>query len=166
MEQLIFTRKYENVVGYGYPQPIERVNGLKYNEFTNGDKSKEKIFADLYWAWANDKRIKDIGRFDSELYGNCDKESIYNTIKGYKHYISVTPFFDFEIYLMSLGAKLFMGGLNTESGRDFLLNGVMYHTEYGVKLGDEYYKFAVISNNVIKHMPTSNFDKFMSEWQA
>lgn len=168
MEGLTYTKTYEQIEGYAYPQPVERVNGLTYPEFTKGDKNKERQFAELYWAYVDDKRIRDIARFDSPYYSNIDKEYVYNTIKGYKHTISVTALFDFELYLLSTGWRFAsMGGVNTESGRVYENNGKEIGIYFGLELGGEYMKFAVIASHSVRHLPTKDFNEFINRiWQV
>jgi hypothetical protein len=166
--EYIFTRTNETVEGFRYTQPVERVNGKKYYDYPE-DSEVRKIWADLYWENWKNRSALNICRFDNPLWNESIKDEIYKKVRAYEDDprrggCSTTEFFDFEIWLMSNGWELWMGGMNANGGgRSYFKDGVWVSTEYGSTCNGEEYKFAVgcSKKGGLKHMPKDNFEDFI-----
>ena len=152
-----------------YNSPVEYLNSLRRGEYSK-DSFENKNWHLFFWEHHKLKSCYEICRFDSDLWGDVDKDSIFEKVfifQGNTGGYSTTSLHDFEIYAMSNGWDLVtMGGCNANTGgRDYKKNGNYITVEYGAKTIDymgkeiEFYKFSVSTPSNIFHLPI-NRDKF------
>lgn len=138
IDQYKFEYTHEYREGYKYKQPVERVNGKEYYEYTE-DSFERKNWAKLYWEHLRNRSVLKICKFDSNLWVGADKESVYNTVLEYENNpdrsgYSTTEFFDYEIWIMNKGWELYrMGMLGVISGRIYKKGNVIIEIGYGVE---------------------------------
>ncbi len=176
--QYIFEYTFEYKEGFRYKEPIERVNGHEYNEYPE-DSFERQNWAKMYWENHTMRTVNDICRFDSSLWKEEYKESIFMQVYEFESDpdrvgFSTTTFFDFELFLINEGYTLQMGMLGSNGGRGYKKESKWYLLDYGVnttsfningEITKEYYKFAVTTNNFhIRHMPTKieEFESFLN----
>ena len=102
----------ENRAGFQYPQPVERLNGKSYYEYSEDSFERENwglIAKESY----NYNSALDFSMFNSELWTNEKAkikafEKIYQFIKDGKSGSgsSITALFPFEIFLMNDGFEM------------------------------------------------------------
>lgn len=103
---------WEKREGFRYPQPIERLNGKSFFEYTPGSEEVKN----WYKYFLESKQYDDAKKYcnyDSDLWTNETAKNnaavkIHNYITSGKSGTgsNVTPLFPFEIYLMNDGFKM------------------------------------------------------------
>lgn len=172
-----FETTYEDI-GYPYPQPIERVNGKKYFDYSEGSIER-RLWAALYWKNRQKKLAKALCFWECSFWNNEDSFRTLRTIYKYilkkqqeKDFTAATQLLTAEIFLITKGFKLQMGGLNAVTGgRCYRKGNITIITEYGISMKRRnqpdfrFIKFAFVIYNTktgkqtqFHHIPTKEKD--------
>lgn len=103
---------YEPREGFKFEQPVQRINGMSYYQYPENSFERQN-WGFIYYESKKYNDTLEYSRFNSELWKNNEiKKEAFNKIYEFvkngrsKSGSSITPLFNFEIFLMNDGFKM------------------------------------------------------------